>query len=820
MLLHSSISCPTLYQDLLYGFVRRTHAVLAALWTIIAFGVGVECCPVHPVELYAQEVSQGLPPEVSRALSTSGGISRIPSYAGMLNAAFLYQMPPDSTTFQELMQAFLGDGKSGKDNSHTCLAGRCSHWYQAASAFKSKRESSTQALVLRRPYDVLRYDLMMDWTRPLRATVNTGDVRHYTGVNRITLHVDSAAMNELVLHALELRIDSVRINGLRLRSPVIARARSEEVAIPLTELPRIPQRGDTVIAEVFYTHQSLTNTREGGGFLLYNKGMFGGMMNRTDSAFVAERLAYTMSQPNDARRWMPCNDVPSDKALSSIALKVPLGFEATANGLLQATDTIHTPDGTELVFRWRHDYPVAPYLMKAVASVFQRRVRWYKRVSNPRDSVMVDDYYWAVDDTVRVATFPRYSVRHAFSSVISTLEAYSRWFGEYPFERYGQVVVQPFWAGGMEHQTLSSINRSWLRGTGTQWGVAHEIAHHWIGNSVTCASWSDLWLNEGGATHAEALWYESWGGTPWYRHAMEGFRAAYLRAKPTQSVYIQGGDTLNDINVLFNYATTYCKAGWVYHMMRRLVGDSAYFAAIRHHLNRFAYSVATTEDFRVSLEQHIPNPPVPFRTIFDQWVYGVGHPVYDLTWTARHIDGSAAATRFEATCTLMQRQTGKNVPNVFTMPVALTFVGRDSTERAVRRFFNNQRSQTERFMLPFMPRHVIVDEEGSILAEYTNRAVARQVADSLLTFSLVAYPQPLPQGEALTLELSLSEPSAVTLEMFNALGERVDTLVLNEQAKGTRYLTWSRASTLAAGFYAVRATSATETRVIKVMITK
>jgi hypothetical protein len=760
------------------------------------------------------------------------GFSPLPTALGSVSplakphAAFPYQLPPDSATFEELLQAFLGDGKNQKAE-HTCSEGRCSHYYQAqaqlaqSGVLKNRRESSTQALATRRPYDVLRYELLMDWARPLRATVNTGNVRHYTGVNRITLRVDSARMNELVLHALELRIDSVRVNARLLRAPVVLRTRSEEVAIPLAELPRTPQRGDTVIAEVFYTHQSLTNAREGGGFLLYNKGMFGGMMNRTDSAFVAERLAYTMSQPNDARRWMPCNDVPSDKALSSIALRVPLGFEATANGLLQSTDTIATPNGTEVVFRWRHDYPVAPYLMKAAASKFQRRVQWYKRVSNPRDSVMVDDYYWAVDDTVRVATFPRYSVRHSFSSVIPTLEAYSRWFGEYPFERYGQVVIQPFWAGGMEHQTLSSINRSWIRGTGTQWGVAHEILHHWIGDKVTCASWADLWLNEGGATHGEALWYESWGGAPWYRHAMDGFRNTYLRANPTQSVYIPGGDTLSDINVLFNYATTYCKAGWVYHILRRLVGDSAYFDAIRHHIERFAYGVATTEDFRESLEQRIANPPVPFRTVFDQWVYGVGHPVYDLTWTARRVEASGAAnTTFEATCTLMQRQTGNNVPPVFTMPVALTFVGRDSTERVVRRLLNNQRSQTARFGLPFMPRHVVVDEEGSILAEYTSRAVARQVPDSLLTFSLVAYPQPLPQGEAITLELSLTEPSQVTLEMFNALGERVDTLVLNESSKGIRYVTWSNAATLGAGYYAIRATRGTETRIVKVLITR
>lgn len=706
----------------------------------------------------------------------------------------------------------LSDGKSapftlsapntsGLSSATLC----CSRAYPSDTELRKVQQAIASAARLKRPYNTLAYSLHLDWTEPLLAREETGNARRWSATNTMVIHVDSASMPTFSLHALTLRIDSafVQRGDARPRSmtssfPAVPRERitsitysaaTEEVHLALPASLQARQ-GDTLTFVLHYTHISTANASSGGGFLLYNKGRFGGLvLNRTDSIFTAERLAYTMSQPNDARRWLPCNDVPSDKAFADIAVTVPAGYTAVSNGLLARTKGHRRLQGDSVItYFWQHHYPIPPYLMVVAASVYQKKAAWYKRLSNPHDSIEVPTYYWAVDDTTSRTDGTRLNVSYTVSDKVRTIEAFSRWYGEYPFEKFGTAVIQPFWAGGMEHQTLQTINRSWLRGI--QWGVAHEIVHHWLGNKVTCSSWSDIWLNEGGATHGEALWYESWGGEAYYRSAMDNFRTGYLRGMNTNPLYVAGADTAS-VPVLFNYATTYAKAAWVYHMIRQMVGDSAFFHAMRHHLERFAYSTASTDDFRISLETIIPTPPVPWKVFFQQWVYQARHPLYDMAWTILNAAGGtniqhSPLQETRVSVRIAQLQSGTNVPDVFFMPLSLTFIGR-SGERFVERILNNQRTQSFVVRVPFHPIQVLLDERGDVLCERTNRAAHRQRADTTAkTIQARVYPTPLPPGEPLTVEITTPQdnnmPRRIRIELLDLLGRVVATIYDGQNA--------------------------------------
>ena len=652
---------------------------------------------------------------------------------------------------------------------------------QAFQNFLSRKQSSSLTATPPQGYDVLRYDLFMDWTQTLSATSETGRDRQFNGIQTITLRLDaersSFSSAAISLNAAQMRIDSAFWGGQRaqiLLASTIADAGTVNLVLPVNA-----RLGDTLRLRLHYTHTSTTNDEDGTGFMLYRKGCLGAIRTGNDSVFIPHRIAYTMSQPYGARRWMPCNDTPNDKALVSITVRVPRGYQAIANGLLQERrlDSL----GRE-TFVWEHTSPIAPYLMAVSASIFESYREWYKKVSNPNDSIPVDNYFWKEDDTNLPLNNKNYNVRKSFEITVGTMEAYSRWFGEYPFEKYGHVVVQPFFAGGMEHQSISTINRSWLRGSSPA-GIAHEIIHQWFGDKVTCASWEDIWLNEGFATYGEALWYESWGGRVWNMVAMQGFRNNYFASRTNmQSVYV---NSPTSIDAIFNYATTYAKGGWILHTLRRIYGDSVYFPAMRLYIARFAFNAASTRDlqqiFEETIRQRMAQAPVAVGTLFQEWVYGSGHPVFGAAWRVEQKVPpltSSSSFLFRTIVSLSQLQAGVNVPEVFHLPVEVTFMkftqvgSRTDTARIVRTITMNNRREQVTFDLPFAPDSVVIDETDNILCE---KRVA-QLRPNAQAAQLTLYPQPIRIGEVLNVDLSLAAEQRLTVDVANVLGQTVALL--------------------------------------------
>ncbi len=401
-------------------------------------------------------------------------------------------------------------------------------------------------------------------------------------------------------------------------------------------------------------------------------------------------LIWSLSEPFGARDWWPCKDASEDKADSLDArFTVPTGLITASNGArISATD-----NGTIAVSRWRERYPIATYLVSIASYPYTTSTDWYR--PTPADSMPIQFF-----------NFPE-SVGAAASSqakVKNMIAAFAARFGEYPFlaEKYGHAEFT--FGGGMEHQTYTSL------GTYNESVVAHELGHQWFGDRVTCRDFHHIWLNEGFATYTEALWSEANGGT-----------AAYFADININKFYGAGTiyvPDLFDVDRIFDSNLSYNKGSWVLHMLRHVLGDATFFAALQQYAIQYGYSTAVTEDFRDVCEAVSGRDLDAF---FQQWIYGEYYPAYRSAWTS-----VAAGGGFDVTLTLDQTQTW----GLFTMPVdvkittstgAVTFVVPDSLA-----------SQTFTLHVADPPSDVAIDPDGWILKTVQSPVVNPTFTKSIL----------------------------------------------------------------------------------------
>ena len=496
----------------------------------------------------------------------------------------------------------------------------------------------------RRPYDVISYDLSLDWRRPI---IERGPV--YSGVQEMRIKV-TLTTSVIEIDASLIRMDSAWIDG----------ARFDIAAMPVNDRFRFVFQDPLVTGHEFTLKMAFTRfVKANQGVFFYPKRFYVGPDAVGDSVFVEEDLIYTQSEPLDAQFWMPCMNLPYDKAESVIRIRVPEGFVGISNGLLESTNS-HT-DGSK-TFNWRSDKPIASYLMVANASKFVEWDEYYLRPSDPTDSVRSIYYAWPQDYDNTATDGSEYNPRHAFRNTTRILSEFSKVFGEYPFEQYGQVPVQPYNYGGMEHQGMTTVNRRWLRGFDES-GIAHEIGHQWFGDKVTCETWDDLWLNEGFASYTEAIWAEINTGYVPYLMTIQGAAAWYFQyGLPTASIF--GPPALEAFGQ--QYAPLiYGKANAVIHLLRRLVNDDTlFFNAIRDYTDAFAYGHITTAKFEQYMSQRLG---IDLTQFFAQWIYGAGTPHYSIGW-------NQTGDQF------MLRIDQQQAENVFHAPLRFFLIGQGGSQ--------------------------------------------------------------------------------------------------------------------------------------------
>ncbi|MBK6760752.1 MAG: M1 family metallopeptidase [Ignavibacteria bacterium] len=617
--------------------------------------------------------------------------------------------------------------------------------------------------------DVISYDLVLDWYSALLTPKAQRPERKANG--RMTAVVRSRVndLAQIDFDAVSLIIDSITSGGTSVVFTKNVRSISMTLPSPL-------QRGQDVELVIHYAI-----TRDDRAIFFYSKSDAA-----TENSPYAS--AYTISEPEDSRRWYPCNDQPDDKALFSVQVRVPKGFTVVSNGV--RTDSVLVGD-TASIQTWKHDVPMPTYLFAVSASEYILYPQVYTRTDN--SSVPISNYHFDVDQDG-----PFYNATRALQNIPLMFEAFEERFGLYPFQTYGHVTVSPFQYGGMEHQTMSTINRRWLAGD-VEGGYAHELAHHWFGDQVTCATWADIWLNEGGASWGEAVYQEHRSGFTGYMQVLWEKRARYmltgLNEPPVYNI---------PIGILFNEATTYNKSSWIYHMMRRNVGDEVFFPAIRGYLAKYNIGSAQTYQLLDHMKEAAPNPLVAWDTFFDQWLVKAGHPVLEVI-----VSTTTRPTPFVYRVTIAQTQEHEGVPDAFVVPVHLRFIGFGEvldTTVIVR-----ERSVTMEFAVGFDADEVLVDPDNDILCVKGETLVGVDEQVQSDSWCGILGPHPITAGSPL--RIYLDETSKASVEVRSITGSLVASASVSS---GVSLLD---TSSLAPGSYAVSIISGTRVYHRTVIIT-
>ncbi|MGZ4034881.1 MAG: M1 family aminopeptidase [Bacteroidia bacterium] len=362
-----------------------------------------------------------------------------------------------------------------------------------------------------------------------------------------------------------------------------------------------------------------------------------GSFNKTTHAGAP--IIWTLSEPFGAKDWWPCKQDLIDKMDSlDVIVTTPQINRVASNGLLVS----ETLSGTNKIFHWKTKYPIAAYLLGVAVTNYVYYSNYVPL--SPTDSIEVLNYVYPEDLAVAQSETP---------DIINVIKFYDSLTIVYPFanEKYGHAEFG--WGGGMEHQTMTFV---------INFGhslIAHECAHQWFGDRVTCGSWQDIWLNEGFATYFEGLTEQRFFPSTWYNWKLS--KIANITSIPNGSVLCSDTTTVGRV---FDGRLTYNKGSYLLHMLRWKLGDSLFFAGLKDYLNdpALAYKYAKTPNLKAHLEsvsgQNLTN-------FFNEWYYGQGYPSYQINYSQV---GTAV------TITANQTQSDGSVA-FFDMPIPIRFTG-------------------------------------------------------------------------------------------------------------------------------------------------
>ncbi len=466
---------------------------------------------------------------------------------------------------------------------------------------------------------------------------------------------------------------------------------------------------------------------------IYYKGI---PANTGFGSFIADShsgtpVIWSLSEPYGSRDWWPCKNGLDDKADSiDILITHPVAYKAASNGLLQSTTA--TAGGTKTITHWKHRYPIASYLVCFAVTNYT--------VFN--NSVMLG----SVNLPMVTYCYPESLIAFQANTpkVLEAMQLFHNNFGPYPFinEKYGHV--QFGWGGGMEHQTATFIIST------DESLMAHELAHQWFGDKITCASWEDIWLNEGFATFLAAFHME----TKYPASRINNRRAVInnITGLPDGSVKVD--DTTN-VNRIFNGRLSYNKGSGLLNMLRFTIGDTVFFRGLRRYQQdpALAYGFARTADLKRNLEQESGKNLTYF---FNQWYTGQGYPSYNVQWSQL----SNTNVRIK-----MNQTTSHASVNFFQLPVALQF----KNASQVKTVIVDNKINGEIFIkdIGFIADTVLVDPEYWLISR--NNTTAKIPVPNSGQGGVDINPNPI--ASPLVISLHDFNDASVAIRIYNHTGQ-------------------------------------------------
>lgn len=437
----------------------------------------------------------------------------------------------------------------------------------------------------------------------------------------------------------------------------------------------------------------------------------------------------TLSEPYGAKEWWPCKQDLTDKIDSiDIIVTHPSQYKTASNGLLIS----ETVSGSDLITHWKHNYPIPAYLI-AIACTN------YVTYSDHIDNGDFDIVNYVYPETLTV-------VQDQTEVAVDIMNLFIDLFEPYPYadEKYGHAE---FSGGGMEHTTMSFMG-SWDRDI-----IAHELAHQWFGNKITCGDWEDVWLNEGFGTYLPALVIENFDGDAPFR-SWRGTTIANITSSPGGSVFVTNTNTTSGI---FN-GLVYFKGAMLLHMLRYKLGDAIFFQAVKNYLAdpNLAYGYARTIDLQTHFEDESGTDLTEF---FNDWFYGQGYPSFHLTWD---YDNSAEQLNF----TVEQTQSHASV-TFFETPFSIMVFGAGQTPEVHRVELTNN-GQSFSINVPFEVLAIEVNPLKNIISK--NNTVVLGNNDNVLINSITLFPNPTKDN------LTVNNPSNIEIfdvSIYNMLGQKV-----------------------------------------------
>jgi len=537
---------------------------------------------------------------------------------------------------------------------------KCSHQNSFANSFKNQKDVS----VVADKYDMsfLHLDLLV-----------TSSSTYVEGSVLMNATVLSPSLDTIYLELNQtLTLDSMKYNDV-LITPVFENSELFVIVDEMTE-------GDA-FSLITYYHGASSSA-----------GFFSGISSEHNSTYNKD-VTWTLSEPFSARDWFPVRQSLEDKIDSVWQDYTCINTEMVGtNGLL--TSVTENDDDTK-TYHWKTNYPVSYYLLSFSVSDYMDYSIYAHPVQLEGDSVLIQNFIYN-----ETACLNNNKANIDLSDDI--LELFSEKYGLYPFheEKYGNCLAEI--GGGMEHQTMTTIS-------GFSFGLnAHEMAHQWYGDNITCATWNDIWINEGFASYSEYVSAQYIQGqstaNSWMNSAHNN-----IMGSSGGSVYVPEDEIYygNEWRI-FNGRLTYKKGAAIIHQIRYLVNDDdLFFEAMQNYTNEYTDGLATGLDYKNSIADFTG---LDLDSYFDQWYFGEGYPTYAVEYSYTETGLFLSVTQTTST----------NVTPFFDLPIELrlNFGGGEDTIFRVPITGNISYLQTEIqeefIQLQVDPNNWIINKTGSI----------------------------------------------------------------------------------------------------------